>query len=188
MYTIPRNPLGIVHYAFRAMGQKRVSIEKLCFFLSFELRLMPPSKAAAMVNNLTEKGALVIDDGWVIISQDAKIDSSVSPPSLGELLNQFVSPSRLSRAVGLDDSVLEIQLKREKPLRIEAIIHGTKDYKFLLDEESRVIGHNCPDWQKVRVIRRFCKHVAKVFLSLEEDEAVRLLLSIQQESWKFQDI
>ena len=123
-----------------------------------------------------------------MISPDAKLDSSVSPPSLGDLLHQFVSPSRLSRAVGIDDSAIEIQVKTKTPLRIEAVIHGTRDYKLFLDEKSRVIGHNCPDWRRMSVIRRFCKHVTKLFLSLEEDEAVRLLLSMQQESWQFKEI
>lgn len=188
MYRIPRNPLGIIHYTFRAIGRKRVSLEKLCFFLSFELRLMPPSKAYTMVKDLSEKGVLIIDDGWVIISRDAKVASSVSPPSLGDLLHQFVSPSRLSRAVGIEDSAIKIQVKRKTPLRIEAVIRGTRDYQLFLDEESSVLRHNCPDWRKVSVIRRFCKHVTKLFLSLEEDEVVRLLLSMQQESWQFEEI
>jgi hypothetical protein len=188
MYSIPRNPVGMIHYAFRAMGQNRVSIERLCFFLSFELGLMPPSKAQIIVNNLSEKGVLIIDDDWVTISPDAALDSSASSPSLSDLLHHFVSSSRLSRAVGIEDSAIEIKILSKTPLRIKAVVHGTRDYQLSLDEELRIIGHNCPDWRKVSVIRRFCKHVTKLFLSLEEDEAIRLLLSMQRDPWKFEEI
>jgi len=188
MYRIPSNPLDIIHYAFRALGQKRVSQKKLCLFLSFDLRLMPPSKADEMIKNLVDKGVLIIDDGFVSIALDSKMDVPLSPINLGDLLNQFVSSSRLSRAVGIEDSAIKIKVKTKKPLRIEAIIHGTRDYQLFLDEESRVIRHDCPDWQKVSVIHRFCKHVTKLFLSLGKDDAVRLLLSMQRESWYFEKI
>lgn len=194
MYRIPSNPLDIIHYAFRALGQKSVSVKKLRFFLSFDLRLMPPSKADKMIKNLYDKGLLIIDDDLVSIAHDSrmetpsKMEAPSSPANLGDMLNQFVSSSRLSRAVGIEDKAIKIEVKSRTPLRIEAIIHGTRDYKLFLDEESRIIRHDCPDWEKVSMIHRFCKHVAKIFLSLEKDEAIRLLLSIQRESWQFEKI
>ena len=193
MYEIPRTPLGLVQYAFRALARHEVPRDELCFFLAFQLRQMPPSKAQQLVDDLVSKGALGFDHGMITLrrSEDASAEQQPQPQAsagLGDLLRNFVSSSRLSSAVAIADSALEIRRVSARPLRIEALVHGTRDYQLILDEPTRTISHDCPDWQRVSLIRRFCKHVAKLFLLLDRDEAMRLLTSMQKESWTFQQL
>jgi len=191
MFAVPRNPLGLVRYAFRALGRDQVTFRELWLFISFDLRQMPPSKARRMIQQLAEEGMLELRGDWVLLSPRGRseatteVEASTPLASLGELLRGFVSSSRLSRAVGMDDTAVEITKKTDKPLRIEAVVHGTHDYSLLLDEETRIISHDCPDWKRTRLLRRFCKHVAKLFLLLPHDDAVRILSSMQREPWQF---
>lgn len=150
---------------------------------------MKPSQASQLVDKLIEKGDLVLQNGSVSLSSQVTIEPadelSTTKLSLGDLLKQFVSPSRLSRAVGMNDSVVALDRISSDPLIIRALITGTKEYEFELNEGERIIRHNCPDWQRMSVIRRLCKHVAKVFLLLEKDEAIRILTSMAKKPWKF---
>ncbi|MFX1403767.1 MAG: hypothetical protein ACFE9D_04775 [Promethearchaeota archaeon] len=187
MFTEPKDPLGLVDYAFRALGKTQVSLQQLVFFISFDLRALPPSKAMQLVRNLQAKDQLEIHDGIVVRPQDVlpEPESAVSLSNLGDLLRLFVSSSRLTRAVGMADNSVEFQRISPNPLKIQAIVHGSKDYVIELDEERRSISHNCPDWLRVSVLHRFCKHVAKLLLLLEEEEALRILHSLQKDSWEF---
>jgi hypothetical protein len=189
LYRIPQSPLGIVQYAFRALGKDEVPLQRLCFFISFDLGRMKPSQASQLVDKLIAKGDLVLRNGSVSISPQATIEPadehSTTKLSLGDLLKQFVSPSRLSRAVGMSDSVVALDRISSDPLIIRALISGTKDYEFELNEDEKTIRHNCPDWQRMSVIHRLCKHVTKVFLLLEKDEAIRILTSMTKKPWKF---
>jgi hypothetical protein len=190
MYEIPRSALGLVQYAFRALGKQKIARDELCFFLAFQLHRMPPSKARETVDDLVSKGALTLKDGVITLSDSGSSFAEQQPepetgPALGDLLRAFVSSSRLSSAVAIADNAFEIHRVSMNPLRIEALVHGTRDYQLVLDEAGRTISHDCPDWERVSLIRRFCKHVAKLFLLLDQDEAVRLLTSMRQQSWTF---
>jgi len=191
MYEIPQTPLGLVQYALRALARREVPRDELCFFLAFQLRQMPPSKAQQLVDDLVSKGALGFNHGMITLlgSEDASVEQqpqAQASAALGDLLRNFVTSSRLSSAEAIADSALEIRRVSARPLRIEALVHGTRDYQLILDEATRTISHDCPDWQRVSLIRRLCKHVAKLFLLLDRDEAMRLLTSMERESWTFQ--
>ena len=189
MYKVPRNPLQLVDYAFRALGKNRVSTQQLVFFISFDLRQLPLSQAMKILHDLQAKGKLEIVNDEVLRPQEVLFKHEPSVPKssadLGEQLQLFVSSSRLSRAVGMADNAIEFQRLSQTPLRIRAIVHGSRKYSLELNEELMQISHDCPDWQRVRVIHRFCKHVAKLFLLLEKDEALRILRSLQKDSWEF---
>ena len=189
MSGIPRAPLGLVQYVFRALGQNRLKVQDLVFFVSFDLHQMAPTKVREIIQELTNNGDLLVEKGWVSVSPKVKDYKDqpveVQTVNLGELLRLFVSPSRLSRAVGLDDKSIEVKAQSKSPLVIQAVAHGTQEYQLILDEGKKLIGHNCPDWRRVSVLHRFCKHVAKLFLLMEKEEAIRLLQSIKNESWQF---
>ncbi len=150
---------------------------------------MPPSQVAKLIQDLQAQGQLEVNDDVVTLSE--KMTSEAAPhdtapvTNIGELLRLFTGSSRLSRAVGMSDKAIDFQYVSQTPLKIEAIVHGSQEYDLTLDEANRSISHNCPDWRRVSVLRRFCKHVAKLFLLLEKDQAIRVLQLLQQESWKF---
>jgi hypothetical protein len=189
VFGIPSDSISLVAYAFRALGQTSIPLRQLIFFLSFDLRQMPPSKAKKLIFDLHADDKIVLEDEVVSLSPNLVFKSEQptlgSSENLGDLLQQFVSSSRLSRAVGMSDQAFEIKRASQNPLRIEALVHGSQDYILVLDESQRKIEHNCPDWKRVSVLHRFCKHVAKLFLLLEKDDAIRVLQSLQEESWGF---
>jgi hypothetical protein len=153
---------------------------------------MAPSKAHKLVERLQSEGKIIIEDGFVKLSTEMMVHTEeptqTPTTNLGAYLRLFVSSSRLSRAVGMNDQAIEFTRSSQKPLKVEATVHGSKDYILILDEASKRIAHDCPDWRRVSVLHRFCKHVAKLFLILEKEEAIRVLQSLQQESWEFEQL
>ena len=192
MYTIPRTPRGLIEYALRALGKNSVPVKDLVFFLSFDLRRMSPSQAQALVHKLQSSGNIIIEDGQVRLG--STVESKPEPTSttddayLGQLLKQFVSSPRLTRAVGMDDAAVRFSQTASPPLRIEAKVFGSQEYRLVLDEANRRIEHDCLDWKRVSVLQRFCKHVAKLFLLLNQEDAVRILESLREGSWVFEAV
>ncbi len=188
MFTVPRTPLQLINYAFRALGKTKLPVQQLIFFISFDLRQLPPSQVMKIIQDLHAKGKLEITDEMVLQPQEVALEPEPMHPTssnLGEQLRLFVSSSRLSRAVGMDDKVIEFKRISRAPLKIQATVHGSRKYNLELDEERKHISHDCPDWQRVSVLHRLCKHVAKLLLLLEKDEALRILQSLQKDSWEF---
>ncbi|MFX0169322.1 MAG: DUF2240 family protein [Candidatus Hodarchaeota archaeon] len=189
MFSIPRNPNGLIQYAFRALGKDSVFLRDLVFFISFDLRQMPPSRVHKLIQKLNSAGHLLIEDGLVQLSSSFSSESDVTPPAatavLGEMLRQFISSSRLTRAVGMDDQSIRFVQTSQPPLKIEATVYGSQEYRLVIDEAKKRIEHNCPDWKRVSVVHRFCKHVAKLVLLLKKEDALRLLSSLQEGSWEF---
>jgi hypothetical protein len=192
MFSVPRSPVRLVDYAIRALGKDHVPIQRLVFFLSFDIRQMAPSQAHKLIERLQSEDQIIIEDGLVKLSPELVVETEVptqtKTTNLGEYLRLFVSSARLSRAVGMNDQAIEFTRVSQIPLKVEATVHGSQDYILILDEASRRIAHNCPDWRRVNVLHRFCKHVAKLFLILEKDEAIRVLQSLQNESWEFEHL
>ncbi len=192
MFSVPRNPVRLVDYAFRVLGKDQVPIQQLVFFLSFDIRQMPPSQALKLIERLQSEGQISIENGLAKLSHEMVVENEIAtqkePTNLGEHLRLFVSSSRLSRAVGMNDQAIEFIRVSQNPLNVKATVHGSQDYILILDEASRRIAHNCPDWRRVSLLHRFCKHVAKLFLILEKEEAIRVLQSLQLESWEFEQL
>ena len=57
-----------------------------------------------------------------------------------------------------------------------------------IDLERRTIIHGCPTWARSVRERRFCPHVARVFLIFDPERARRLLSSIHMslDNWTFE--
>jgi len=105
--------------------------------------------------------------------------------SVADLLMRFTTHSRLRRAEGINDKELTITQSSRK--LIEASV---KDYSIEIDLKGRVLRHDCADWRKGLEAKRMCKHVAKLFLSLQERRAEEILAGIweEKERWRFEGI
>jgi len=99
-----------------------------------------------------------------------------------ELLLSFLDRGRLLRAKSIGD--FEIRMIRNDLGRIKAEI---RDYFIEVDVGNHLIAHNCADWSKFTGEKRFCKHVAKLFLVLPTDQASKILEQIRSEKdgWVF---
>ena len=102
---------------------------------------------------------------------------------LKKLLLTFMDNGRLMRAETIRDD--ELTIKQATTRKVEAQI---RDYHILIDFDAKTIIHDCEDWSKGLPAKRFCKHVGKLFLSMEEKRALKLLKTVhaQKEDWKFE--
>jgi len=100
-----------------------------------------------------------------------------------KLLLAFTDPGRLERAENISNS--ELDMMEETAHRVLATV---RDYHVVIDIEGRVIRHDCEDWKKGIAAKRFCKHVAKLFLAMDSEKSMKLLEQIQGEKdeWQFE--
>jgi uncharacterized protein YecE (DUF72 family) len=98
------------------------------------------------------------------------------------LINYFVPPERLKRAEQIQDS--DLTITKQGSERLEARL---REYHIIVDAREKIILHDCADWERVASTRKLCKHLAKLFLSIEREEANRILRDLyqQEEIWQF---
>jgi uncharacterized protein YecE (DUF72 family) len=103
-------------------------------------------------------------------------------PEINDLLSAFTDKGRIERAESISDN--ELKIERESPLRIEATV---RNYHIVIDLETKTIQHDCEDWGKGLTTKRFCKHIGKLFLSLDTEKATDILKRIraEKEEWQF---
>jgi hypothetical protein len=98
------------------------------------------------------------------------------------LINYFVPPERLKRAEQILDS--DLTITKQANQRLEARL---REYHIVIDAKEKMILHDCADWERVSSTRKLCKHLAKLFLSIDREEASRILRNLyqQEETWQF---
>jgi uncharacterized protein YecE (DUF72 family) len=98
------------------------------------------------------------------------------------LLDAFIDKPRLKRAQRIDDKELTIQEETDDQIR--ALI---RDYHIVIDVGNHVLQHDCADWSRVLLSKRFCKHIGKLLLSLDKQRATNILKQIysNKEKWEF---
>ncbi len=108
-----------------------------------------------------------------------------APPrdtSFESLMNYFTAPERLKRAEQIQES--ELVILKETGDHLQATI---REYHIDIDLQSRSVLHDCADWGRVSSTRKFCKHVARLFLSMGKQRATEILKDIydNEEAWQF---
>ncbi|MEM2088608.1 MAG: DUF72 domain-containing protein [Thermoproteota archaeon] len=105
-----------------------------------------------------------------------------------ELVQAFLEGGRFERAKELVDKVV-IEEKGRSVIKARV-----KDYHTTVDMAERRLRHDCDDWAKRTGQKQFCKHVAAFFLSLGQEESLRILTDICEninnwifEAWKNED-
>jgi hypothetical protein len=109
------------------------------------------------------------------------------------LLKAFLDKGTLNRAVTVSDSAFNITDLNEAAGTLKAEVQGSKEdpYIIRLDPKKKNIYHNCDDFVNKRARdKKFCKHLAKLFLLLKEKNenlALNLLsdLASSINEWEF---
>nr|MDO8098626.1 DUF72 domain-containing protein [Candidatus Njordarchaeota archaeon] len=98
-----------------------------------------------------------------------------------ELLQEFTDAERLKRAKKIKDEEITVE-----ELSDSVIKASVRDYHIVIDLGNKIILHDCADWDKL-IPQKFCKHLAKLMLTIGEDKASRVLKRISAEikSWEF---
>jgi hypothetical protein len=99
------------------------------------------------------------------------------------LLLNFADQEVLDAARAMPEKVLS--LREDSKRRLAAYVGDTT---VDIDLEQRTIIHRCPTWAKSISEKRFCPHVARVFLMVDPERARSLLSSIRSSlsDWKFE--
>ena len=90
--------------------------------------------------------------------------------------------SRLARALAIPDQDVSI-----KTASAERIVAKIRDYNLDMERGSRMITHDCGDWERAVETRQLCKHVGKVLLSTSEKVALEWVTQIHEDpdAWRF---
>jgi uncharacterized protein YecE (DUF72 family) len=101
---------------------------------------------------------------------------------LQDLLSMFMDKQRLKRALRIKDA--EISVQRVTDTKVEASV---RDYHIVIDLANRVVLHDCADWSRCVSDKRFCKHVGKLMLTLDEKKALEIMSKIcsEKQAWEF---
>jgi len=112
---------------------------------------------------------------------DFGLGDSTQP--VADLVLRLTDQARFERGVKIKDNEIVIEKQSEK-----AITAKIRDYTIKIDLEEKVLQHNCDDWRKRLGIKRLCKHMAKLFLTLPPDPSRKVLHDIIENkgSWRFQ--
>ncbi len=98
-----------------------------------------------------------------------------------ELLAKFVDRGRLERAKAIEAEDVEVGHAGS------VVLGRVKDYRIEVDPGAKRVAHDCEDWEKMVDAKDFCKHVARLFLSMPAEEATLLLETIRanRDTWTF---
>ena len=79
----------------------------------------------------------------------------------------------------------DLSLREDSRQRLAAYIADTT---VDIDLEQHTIVHRCPAWSRSVSEKRFCPHVATLFLSINPERSRSILSLIQStlDSWKFE--
>ncbi|TFF96491.1 MAG: hypothetical protein EU544_00530 [Promethearchaeota archaeon] len=111
------------------------------------------------------------------------------------LLKAFLDKGTLNRAAPISNSAIEILEKNLESGQIKAKVAGSKEEPYILeiDKQQQEIVHNCHDFVERRAKnKKFCKHIAKFFLFLKDEEETTTLkilkdLAENMEYWEFKE-
>jgi len=98
-------------------------------------------------------------------------------------LLKFTNSELLETAQSIPDS--DFSLREDNKQRLAAYVEDTT---VEIDFQERRIIHYCPIWSRSVSEKRFCKHVAKVFLTIRPERSRNILSLIHSnvDSWKFE--
>ena len=100
---------------------------------------------------------------------------------VANVLEVLAGRRRFERALEIPDSEVSYSVEGSK------LVGRVKNYRVVIDMEEKYIFHDCKDWKKISDGKRFCKHMAKFFLSLPKETARKILFSILEaiDEWEF---
>ncbi len=98
-------------------------------------------------------------------------------------LSSFASPEAVEAAGNISDD--NFSLREKTKHHVAAYVGNTT---VDIDLDNRTIIHRCSIWDKLSSQKKFCKHVVKLILSIDPNEAALLLSTLNSslERWKFE--
>ncbi|MFQ6012123.1 MAG: DUF72 domain-containing protein [Thermoplasmata archaeon] len=129
------------------------------------------------------KGVLQARHGRVKATRLDDFGGEPETPTPTDFLVRLTTKPRLERAQGL---VGEVKVERQDG----SVRAAVSRYTVLLDPETRVVRHDCPDWLKNIPAGPMCKHVTAVLLALPREDALSVLADVKlfRERWRWEEL
>jgi len=102
-----------------------------------------------------------------------KNEISKETSNFSVLMNAFVDKGTLNRSVSVSDAAFELLKYARTEGIIKSKVKGSKEESYIIeiDTNNKVLRHNCHDFETRRAEnKKFCKHLAKLFLVLKEKD------------------
>ncbi|MFX0076551.1 MAG: hypothetical protein ACFE96_14000 [Candidatus Hermodarchaeota archaeon] len=102
-----------------------------------------------------------------------KIENDDDLSKFNVLLKAFLDKGTINKAVLISDSSIKINKFSAHEKILEAQIKGSQQNPYIVEisAEKKILTHNCHDFQVRRSQeKKFCKHLAKLFLFLKEKD------------------
>ncbi len=148
-----------------------------CLQMTQILGIVAPHSAAALRRvTLYRKGKTIPELGletWT---------GPIASRTVGELFGNFADAETLRQAQLIPNS--DVSLRQDNKRALAGYIGDTTvDVNF----EDHTIMHYCSKWSQSSLEKRFCPHIAKLFLSIDSGRAKIALSSVAStlDSWKF---
>lgn len=107
----------------------------------------------------------------------------ISEDDTESLLRLFADQGRILRGIVMEKTELkEVKVEEQK------ITAKIRDYNILIDQEEKIIQHDCADWERRKNSKKICKHIVKLLLTLPEKQSQSILkdLSENLDEWTFE--
>ncbi len=111
-------------------------------------------------------------------------------PEFNVLLKAFLEKGTINRAASVSNDSFNIINFDEEKGYLKAEVKGTKEksYEIEIDTNKMLLRHDCYDFQTHRAVnKKFCKHLAKLFLLLKEKNEAAALDFLQKISEKINE-
>ncbi|MHA1804557.1 MAG: DUF2240 family protein [Promethearchaeota archaeon] len=105
-----------------------------------------------------------------VIFKGAK-ETAARKPEFNTLLKAFLERGTINRAASISADSFEISMFDKNKGIIKAWVAGSKETPYLIEihTNQKILKHDCHDFQTRRALnKKFCKHLAKLFLILKE--------------------
>lgn len=198
-FATPRNNIPeMLLYIWKVIDLPIILMSDLQYRISFELSLLPPNKAKFFIEYCIKNELLIKDDSnFLKLSEDLneqinnwqkqrkiaileKMRSSKKVTHLSKelsnfsvLMNAFVDKGTLNRSVSVSDAAFELLKYDRKEGIIKSKVKGSKEESYIIEVDTinKILRHNCSDFEERRALnKKFCKHIAKLFLLLKEKD------------------
>jgi len=214
------NTSEMVLHIWKIIELPSIQQDDFLHIISFELFLFSPKEAMEFINVAIHDGYLILEgderiklskslalelNKWhekrkMQISEKIKDVNEFSNGSKNKDVNKFkillkalLDKGTINRAVAESDSAYKFRFIDPEQKIIQAKVQGSQKipYNIEINISEKVIKHNCLDFQTKRAEnKKFCKHLAKLFLLLKiknADLASYFLESITKDinNWKF---
>ena len=138
------NPQDILKYTYLCLGKESIPFQKLVFFMSYDLKLEPPSRCEKILNYGKNEGLITISQDKIVSFQlDQLFPRSTNPSTMPflSILKNMAHQAELDKSFGIQDNQVRDKNFDEKSNLLVGTIEN-KDgipIRFVINIKEKVI-------------------------------------------------